>query len=650
MPLRPPASTIPDAPGSYQFLDAEGRVLYVGKAKSLRARLSSYFGDPRYLSMRTAQLVAQADRVEWVVVGSELEALMLEYSLIQRHRPRFNVRLKDDKSYPFLAVTVADEWPRPTVYRGKKRKGVRYFGPFGHAKSLRSTLDLLVKSFPVRTCSDVKLRRHQRLGRPCLLFDIDRCSGPCVGAVSREEYDEHVRGLLSFLDGDTERVEGELERSMSEASESFDYERAARLRDRLAAVKLAAQTQLMVSGRTESFDVVGLAQDDLEAALGVFNVHRGRVVGRSGFVVDKVEELAESEFLAKLLSGLYGPSDAAIPKRIYVPCEPDDAATLIEWLSARRGGPVEFVVPQRGEKRELEELVTQNAAEDLIRHRLRRASDHNARSRALTELQEQLGLSLVPLRIECYDMSHLQGSDYVGSMVVFEDAIAKKSDYRKFIVRSVDGNDDYAAMAEVLTRRLRAIEDPDDGLGDESAATRSRSKRFAYQPQLLLIDGGKGQLGVAVTILERLGLSARIEVASLAKQFEEVYRPGRSEPIRIPRGSESLYLLQRVRDEAHRFAVSFHRERRSSHLRESVLDGIPGLGPARRERLLAEIGGLAKLRRLEREELEALGWLPDTVAHTLYRALHGEQVRATRGERSTPVGKNDDVRAMIVDG
>jgi len=659
VPLRPPTATIPDAPGSYQFLDGEGRVLYVGKAKSLRSRLNSYFQDPAGLANRTAQMVAQAESVEWVVVSSELEALMLEYSLIQRHKPRFNVRLKDDKSYPYVAVTVNEPWARPLVYRGKKRKGVRYFGPYGHVKSLRSTLDLLVKSFPVRTCSDNKMRRHERLGRPCLLFDIGKCCGPCIGAVTPEEYQAHVNGLLGFLDGDTDRVEEELRAAMNAAAEDLDYERAARLRDRIAAVHQAGETQIMVSGREESFDVIGIAQDELEAGVCVFHVHRGRVVGRSGFVVDKVEELTDASLLTRIIQEVYGPTDVEVPRRIYVPTLPSDVETLTTWLIARREGPVEIVVPQRGEKRELEEMVTNNAAEDLARHRLRRASDHNARSRALTELQEYLGLKSAPLRIECYDMSHLQGSDYVGSMVVFEDALAKKSDYRKFVVRTVPGNDDYAAMEEVLTRRLSAMvegaaaTDTDDAVEEdeeETAASLRQRRRFAYNPQLLLIDGGKGQLGVAVSVLERLGLSDRVEVASLAKQFEEVYRPGRSDPIRIPRGSEALYLLQRLRDEAHRFAISFHRQRRGAHLRESVLDTVKGLGPIRRERLLSEVGSLAKLRRMQREEFDELGWLPESVVKELYDALHPGLSKSAVPANVITMGENETSAEEVGDG
>jgi excinuclease ABC subunit C len=632
--VRPPTGSIPDAPGSYQFLDADGRVLYVGKAKSLRHRLPSYWQDPAALPPRTAQMVAQAERVEWVVVETEVDALILEHSLIQGHKPRFNVRLKDDKSYPWLAITVNEEWPRPAVVRGRRRKGVRYFGPYGHVGALRDTLDLLLRSFPVRTCSDTKFKRHQRLGRPCLLFDIERCSGPCVGAVEHDRYDGMVEDLSRFLSGETAPVIKGLETEMAAAAEALEFERAARLRDRLVAVHKAAETQQMVSERPEDLDVIGIADDELEAAVQVFHVRRGRVVGRHGFIADKVEDLSGAQFVSRVVEELYG-RGIEVPRRVLVPGPADEADVLTQWLVALRGGPVQLAVPQRGSKRALQEMVTRNAREDLARHRLRRASDHNSRSKALTELQSALGLAQAPLRIECYDMSHLQGTDYVGSMVVFEDGLAKKSDYRKFAVKTVAGNDDYAAMEEVLTRRLsrlvaeRAENAQRSGreVGDQQLGARPVRRRFAYPPQLLLLDGGKGQLAVGERVLASLGLSEEIEVAALAKQFEEVYRPGRDEPIRIPRGSEALYLLQGLRDEAHRFAIGFHRQRRGSRMTVSALDGVPGLGPARRARLLKEFGGNRALRVAPIEALLALPWLPDPVAHGVFEHLHNPAPR-----------------------
>jgi excinuclease ABC subunit C len=612
MQYRPPTGSIPDAPGSYQFYDAEGRVLYVGKAKSLRHRLPNYWQDSAKLPPRTAQLVAQADHVEWVVVDSEVDALILEHSLIQAHLPRYNVRLKDDKSYPWLAVTLNEEWPRPAVVRGRKRKGVRYFGPYGNAGAIRSTLDLLVRSFPVRTCSDTKFKRHERLGRPCLLYDIDRCSGPCVGAVDHEAYAGYVEDLMGFLSGDTEPVLARLEGEMLAASDELQFERAARLRDRIAAVHKAAETQQMVSDRPEDFDVVGIAEDPLEASVQIFRVRRGRVVGHRGFVAEKVEDLSPADFMSLVVSQVYGADGAEVPRRVLVPEEPADRELLQSWLTTSRGGPVDISVPQRGAKRALQEMVARTASEDLARHRLRRASDHNARSKALTELQLALGLKEAPLRIECYDMSHLQGTDYVGSMVVLEDGLPKRSDYRRFMVKSVAGNDDYAAMEEVLTRRLTALKEP------EKPMSNGRPRRFAYRPNLLLVDGGKGQLGVAERVVHQLGLENEVELAALAKQFEEVYRPGSLDPVRIRRGSDALYLLQRVRDEAHRFAITFHRERRGKRMTRSILDGIPGLGPARKARLVKELGGVNAVRAATLEQLQALPWLPDVVALAVY--------------------------------
>ena len=614
---RPPTGTIPDAPGSYQFKDREGRVIYVGKAASLRSRVGSYFQDPRGLAPRTAQMVAAADSVEWIQVRNEVEALMLEYSLIKQHRPRFNVRLRDDKSYPFLAVTLDDEWPRAMVMRGRKRKGVRYFGPYAHAYAIRDTLDMLLRTFPIRTCSDSKLSTHQRLGRPCLLFHIEKCSGPCVGEIDKETYDRLVSELVEFLDGDTEGAVRRLERDMREAAEGLEFERAARLRDRLTSVTKAIERQQMVADRNEDIDVVGIADDDLEAAIQVFYVRRGRVVGRKGFVVDKVEDLTAAGLVARVLEGLYGEEPPqGVPKQVLVPVAPDETELYEEWLTLMRGSRVAVRVPQRGDKRALQETVTRNAKEEFTRHRLRRAADHNSRARALNELQDHLGLPEAPLRIECYDMSHIQGTDYVGSMVVMEDGLPKKSDYRRFKVKGVAGNDDFAAMEEVLTRRLTAY------LEDRDRPTTGRPGRFSYPPQLLVVDGGKGQLGVAERVVHELGLEHEIPVAALAKRFEEVYVPGRSDPITIPRQSEALYLLQRLRDEAHRFAITFHRELRGKRMTKSVLDDIPGLGPARRKRLVKELGGVENVKRAELETLRALPWLPNAVADAVHAKIH----------------------------
>lgn len=618
MVQRPPAGTIPDEPGSYQFKDADGRVLYVGKAKSLRSRLSNYFQDPVHLAPRTAQMVATAETVEWIQVRNELEALMLEYSLIKQHAPRFNVDLKDDKSYPFLAVTVGDEWPRATVMRGDKRKGTRYFGPYAAAWAIRDTLDQLLRTFPVRTCSDTKLSRHAKLGRPCLLFHIEKCAGPCVGEITPDRYDELVRDLIRFLDGDTEEVVSRLEREMQAASDELEFERAARLRDRLEAVRRVIERQQMVLERDEDLDVVGLAGDELEASVQVFFVRRGRVVGRKGYILDRKEDLSDGELVDRILERLYGdPPPLGVPKEVLVPHASAEPDLYEEFLSAQRGSKVSIRVPQRGDKRELMATVTHNATEEFSRHRLKRAADHNSRARALNDLQEKLGLPEAPLRIECYDMSHIQGSDYVGSMVVMEDGLPNKREYRRFKIKGNQGNDDFAAMEEVLTRRLSAY------VEERGKPVAERSGKFAYPPQLLLVDGGKGQLGVALRVLEELGLDEEIPVASLAKRFEEVYLPHRSEPVEIPRGSESLYLLQRLRDEAHRFAISFHRELRGKRMTRSILDDIPGLGEARRSRLIKELGGVAAVKRATEADLLALPWLPDTVGRAVWDKIHG---------------------------
>lgn len=612
---RPAAGTIPDTPGSYQFKDADGRVIYVGKAKSLRQRLSNYFQNPRNLPPRTAQMVATAASVEWIQVHNEVEALLLEYSLIKQHRPRFNVRLVDDKSYPFLAVTLSDEWPRAQVMRGRRRKGTRYFGPYAHAYAIRDTLDELLRTFPVRTCSDAKLRRHERLGKPCLLFHIEKCSAPCVGEIDKAGYDRLVTELMEFLDGDHEPVLQRLESQMAAAAAELEFEQAARLRDRLATVRRAIERQQMVGDRSEDVDVIGVAEDELEAAAQVFFVRKGRVVGRFGFILDKVMDLTPEQTMAAVLEQVYGDEPAVgYPKSVLVPAIPEDVEIYTEWLSENRGSRVEIRVPQRGAKRELAATVTQNAADAFQRHRLKRSSDHNSRAKALNDLEQYLELPTAPLRIECYDMSHLQGTDYVGSMVVLEDGLPRKSEYRRFKV-NVPGNDDYGAMEEVLTRRLSAY------VVDKDKPVAERGK-FAYPPQLLLVDGGKGQLGVAVKVLDQLGLRDEIPVASLAKQFEEVYLPGRSEPVEVPRGSEALFLLQRIRDESHRFAISYHRQLRGKRMTVSALDGIPGLGERRKHRLVDELGGVAAVRAAALEDLQALRWLPDSVAAAVYEKLH----------------------------
>jgi len=618
--LKPKLTEIPVGPGSYQFKDEHGRIIYVGKAANLRSRIASYFVDPALLHTRTSTMVAAAHDVTWIEVDNEVAALLLEYNLIKQHRPRFNVRLRDDKSYPFLAVTLDDEWPRAVVMRGRKRKGTKYFGPFAHAWAIRDTLDALLRTFPVRTCSPAKFRQHERLGRPCLLFHIEKCAGPCVKEVAADTYAGHVQGLVRFLGGDTEGIREDLERLMTDAAKHERFEDAARLRDRIGAIDRALEHQVMVGERGDDFDVVALCDSDLEASVHVFYARKGRVLGNNGYVIDKSEPLDSGELMRRVLVDLYADEPAlGWPKEVMVSVEPDELAVCEALLSEHRGSRVEIRVPQRGDRRDLLATVTKNANDALIRHKMRRASDHNSRSRALSELQDVLGLSQAPLRIECFDMAHLHGTDYVGSMVVLEDGLPLKREYRKFNVVSVAGNDDYAAMREVLTRRLSAyVAERDAPVGERSA----KPSKFAYPPQLLLVDGGKGQLGVAVDVVRELGLEDEINVASIAKRFEEVYVPGSSEPLRIPRGSDALYMLQLIRDEAHRFANTFHRERRSKRMKSSELDGIKGLGPARRERLLKELGGMSGVRSASFDRLQSVSWLPDEVAAAVHQRFH----------------------------
>ncbi len=607
MVKRPAAGSIPDAPGVYLFRGHGGAVLYVGKAKSLRKRLANYF--VRDLAPRTRAMVDAATNVEWIVTANEVAALMLEFTLIKEHRPRFNIRLRDDKSFPYLAITRNQDWPRVSVMRGKRRKGVQYFGPYAHAYAIRQTRDLLLRTFPVRSCTDSKFRSHETLGRPCLLFHIERCSGPCVGEVSPEEYAAHVDGMAAFLDGDTEGITEELTSRMYAASEAQEYEQAARLRDQLNAITRALARQELVTQRKETFDLVAFEEDDLEVVLVVLNVKRGRVTGRKTTILDKVEDVTSGELVGVMLRSLYG--DEEPPRQVLVQELPDSPDVYAEWLGERRGTQVELRVPKRGPKRRLMETARANAEEEFSRHRLRRSSDHNARAQALRGLQEHLGMADAPLRIEAYDISTIQGSDTVGSMVVFEDGLPKKSDYRRFKIRTIEGQDDFAAMEEVLRRRFTAY------LAEQHRPA-AEKKKFAYAPSLVVIDGGAGQLGRAVDVLDELDLE--IPVIGLAKKLEEVYFPNEPEPYLIPRGEEALYLLQRIRDEAHRFAVTYHRTLRKRRLVDSVLDDVPGIGAGRKKALLRAFGSVKRMREADVDALAEV--VPRGVAETLHASLH----------------------------
>ncbi len=671
---RPKPGEIPVDPGVYRFRDAHGRVIYVGKAKSLRPRLSSYFQDIAALHPRTATMVTTAASVEWTVVRTEVEALALEYSWIKEFDPRFNVKYRDDKSYPFLAVTLGEEYPRAQVMRGAKRRGTRYFGPYGHAWAIRETLDLLLRVFPVRTCSAGVFKRATASGRPCLLGYIDKCSAPCVGRVTAEEHRAIALDFCDFMSGDTSRFLKRLEARMQDASGRLAFEEAARLRDDLNAMRKALERQAVVLGDATDADVFALADDDLEAAVQVFHVRGGRIRGQRGWVVEKESE--DPPLLVEhLLQQVYGDVDpqggdrGVVPREVLVPLLPADPEAVTEWLAGLRGGPVSVRVPQRGDKRTLMETVRRNAEQSLARHKVARAGDLTLRSRALQELQEYLGLDEAPLRIECYDVSHVQGTNVVASMVVFEDGLARKSEYRRFIVRGTGVEDatvdDTAAMREVLSRRFRRYLEEAEGVGDLDLSTgvvsesdpasgprtngvavgvsgtegtegtddidssgpidpeTGRPRRFAYPPGLVVVDGGLPQVNAAQAVLDELGIE-EVALVGLAKRLEEVWLPRTEYPVILPRTSEGLYLLQRLRDEAHRFAITFHRQRRSKAMTVSQLDGVPGLGAARQRALLKHFGSVKRLRAADAEAIMAVPGIGPSLAAAVAAHLSQE--------------------------
>ena len=639
---RPPPGTIPTGPGVYRFSDSHGRVIYVGKAKNLRSRLTSYFADLSGLHPRTRQMVTTAAKVEWTVVGTEVEALQLEYNWIKEFDPRFNVRYRDDKSYPVLAVTVGEEYPRLFVYRGPRKKGVRYFGPYSHAWAIRETVDLLTRVFPARTCSNGVFKRHRAIDRPCLLGYIDKCAAPCVGRVTAEEHRAIVEDFCDFLSGRTDRFARDLERAMTEAAEQLDFERAARLRDDLSAVRRAMEKQAVVLGDGTDADVVAFAADDLEAAVQVFHVRGGRVRGQRGWVV---ETEGGVDLVGQFLTQFYGDqaelggaadaggADSAnpVPREVLVPQLPPDAGQLADWLSGLRGSRVSLRVAQRGDKKALAETVARNAAEALAQHKLRRAGDFTARSAALQSIQEALELEDAPLRIECVDISHVQGTDVVASLVVFEDGLPRKSDYRHYAIREAAGDghsDDVASIAEVTRRRFaRHVADVAggaDGAAGADYAAEGRSRKFAYPPNLFVVDGGAPQVNAAAAVLAELGVTD-VAVIGLAKRLEEVWVPNLDgsapDPYILPRNSEGLYLLQRIRDEAHRFAITFHRSKRSKRMTASVLDGVPGLGERRRSALVTHFGSVAKLKQATVEEITAVPGIGTATARAVLTAL-----------------------------
>jgi len=654
---RPRAGEIPTQPGVYKFRDARGRVIYVGKAKNLRARLSSYFQDIGNLHDRTAAMVTSAAGVEWTVVNTEVEALQLEYSWIKEFDPRYNVKYRDDKSYPWLAVTVGEEFPRVMVGRGAKRKGTRYFGPYSHAWAIRETVDQLLRVFPMRSCSNGVFKRSGQIGRPCLLGYIDKCSAPCVGNVSAEDHRAIVDDFCDFMGGHTNTFVRRIREEMYAASDELDFERAARLRDDLGAIEKALEKQAVVLGDGTDADVVALAEDPLEVAVQIFYVRGGRIRGQRGWVADRVEEGGTAELVEQFLLQLYGGAEdgdeAAVPREILVPALPPEPEVFEELLSERRGGRVRIRVPQRGDKRTLQETVARNAGHALMMHKTKRGTDLTARNQALEEIQERLGLDEAPLRIECYDISNLQGTEVVASMVVFEDGLARKGEYRRFVIRGVEGQNDVASMHEVITRRFRRL--LDEQARSTEVDTESgpmlvdpetgRPRKFAYAPGLVVVDGGPPQVAAAQAALRELGV-VDIPVCGLAKRLEEVWLPEQEDPVIFARTSEGLYLLQRVRDEAHRFAITHHRSRRSKSMVESMLDDVPGLGEVRRRTLVKHFGSLKKLRAAEVDQIAQVpGIGPRTAAaikDAVDRAARQTAGRAGRQTVNTATGEIEE--------
>ncbi|WP_432189130.1 excinuclease ABC subunit UvrC [Streptomyces sp. Tue6028] len=624
---RPKPGQIPDSPGVYKFRDEHRRVIYVGKAKSLRQRLANYFQDLTNLHPRTRTMVTTAASVEWTVVSTEVEALQLEYSWIKEFDPRFNVKYRDDKSYPYLAVTMNEEFPRVQVMRGQKKKGVRYFGPYGHAWAIRDTVDLLLRVFPVRTCSAGVFKNAARTGRPCLLGYIGKCSAPCVGRVPAEEHRELAEEFCDFMAGRTGTYIRRLEKQMTDAAEEMEYERAARLRDDIEALKKAMEKSAVVLADATDADLIAVAEDELEAAVQIFHVRGGRVRGQRGWVTDKVEAVTTGDLVEHALQQLYGEEKGdSVPKEVLVPALPAPVEPVQEWLTERRGSNVSLRIPQRGDKKALMETVQRNALQSLALHKTKRASDLTTRSRALEEIAEALDLDSAPLRIECYDISHLQGDDVVASMVVFEDGLQRKSEYRRFQIKGFEGQDDVRSMHEVITRRFRRYLAEKEKTGEwadgEGALTEEdgRPKRFAYPPQLVVVDGGQPQVAAAKRALDELGIDD-IAVCGLAKRLEEVWLPEEDDPVVLPRTSEGLYLLQRVRDEAHRFAITYQRAKRAKRFRSSPLDDVPGLGETRKQALIKHFGSVKKLRSATIDQICEVPGIGRKTAETIAVAL-----------------------------
>lgn len=607
----PKSSEIPTSPGSYQFMSPDNEVLYVGKAKNLRSRVMSYFQSGPKHNMRIDQMLEVAQRIEWIVVLNETEALLLEYSLIQQHKPRYNVRLKDDKSYPWLAITVDELWPRAGVLRGRQKKGVKYFGPYTSAYMIRETLDVLTTIFPIRTCSPAKFADYKRRGRGCLLHDINKCCAPCIDAVDKQKYDEYVNSFIQFLNGDTKQVINKVNFQMDQASQNMQFERAALLRDRLSSLEEIVNRQEIYGSEKENFDLVGYATDEIELCVELFRVRKGRLLGSRRMVLEPQELLEDETYIEQVLIRLYeNQLPEVIPPVLYVSELPTHIESFEDLLGAQRQDTIKIQLPQKGSKKRLLDLSIENASNSISRRSKIRINDMEQRTIALSNLHEQLKLTRIPLRIECFDISHIQGTNTVASMVVLDDGLPKKQDYRHFTIRHDQGNDDFLSMEEAITRRF-------SGYSKEN-------KKFAVLPDLLLIDGGKGQLSSAMRALESLGLENRFDVIAIAKKEEELFKPGVYEPYVIPRGSLALMLLQVIRDEAHRFAITHHRKKRTKSMTASILDDVDGLGPARKMKLLQSYGSVKALKEQTLETLQSLSYLPDKVARNLFNMLHEE--------------------------
>ncbi|APX31713.1 excinuclease ABC subunit C [Brachybacterium sp. P6-10-X1] len=616
---RPATGSIPTRPGVYRFRDEHGRVIYVGKAKNLRQRLVNYFQDLAVLHERTRRMVTTAASVQWTVVGTEVEALTLEYTWIKEFDPRFNVKFRDDKSYPYLVITMGEEVPRVHITRRPRAKGDLIFGPYPQVGAIRETLDLMLRVFPIRSCTPGVYRRAERSGRPCLLGFIGKCAAPCVGDISIDDHRRLAEQFADFMAGNTATYTRRIERQMRDAAAAMDYETAAGLRDDLAALdKVMEKNSVVLSDATDA-DLVGLAQDELEASIQIFHVRGGRIRGQRGWTAEILDDSTAPDLVERALTTLY--TEGTAPKEVLVPVQPTNREQVLELI----GRAVDLRIPQRGEKKDLLATVTENATDALRLHRLKRTGDLTARTKALEDLGEALELAEPPLRIECFDISHSSGTNVVGSQVVFEDGLPKKSEYRRYSVTGAAARDDTASMHDVLTRRLKRHLDPPE-------KTEEESRRFAYPPSLILVDGGPPQVAAAQRVLDELGITD-IALAGIAKRLEEIWLPGDEYPVILPRTSEALFLVQRLRDEAHRFAITYHRSKRGRAMQASALDGIPGLGPARRRALLDRFVTVSAIREASQEQLEEVDGIGPALAAQLLAALRSDQATDTDAVR-----------------